>query len=97
MKARKILSAIMAIAMIAAFAVSASAAEEVVLPSGITVDSFGDNTVTDGTNYYLTLQAAVEAICGKDGAALYCKPSADVGSLQHAPVTTSLTVYGNGA
>lgn len=97
MKARKILSVIMAIAMIAAFAVTASAAEKVTLPDGVTVESFGDNTVTDGTNYYATLQSAVEAVCGTDGAALYCEPGADVGSLQHAPVTASLTVYGNGA
>lgn len=69
------------------------------LPEGVTEGSFGDNTVTDGTTYYATLQAAVQAIADAktSGATLYCKPGADVGSLQHAPVTATLTVYGNGA
>lgn len=75
--------------------------EYVVLPEDITAvncdEKFGDNTVTDGTNYYATLQAAVEAVCGTANATLYCKPEADVGSLQHAPVTATLTVYGNNA
>ena len=69
------------------------------LPEGVTEGSFGDNTVTDGATYYATLQAAVQAIADAktSGAKLYCKPNADVGSLQHAPVTATLTVYGNGA
>ena len=66
-------------------------------PAGVTATDFGDNTVTDGTNYYATLQAAVEAVAGQANAVLYCKPGANVGSLQHAPVTATLTVYGNGA
>ena len=70
---------------------------DIVLPSGVTSASFGTDTVTDGTTYYATLQAAVEAVCGTAGATLYCKPGADVGALQHAPVTATLTVYGNGA
>lgn len=70
---------------------------DVVLPPGVTSASFGTDTVTDGTTYYATLQAAVEAVCGTAGATLYCKPGADVGALQHAPVTATLTVYGNGA
>lgn len=70
---------------------------DVVLPPGVTSASFGTDTVTDGTTYYATLQAAVEAVCGTAGAMLYCKPGADVGALQHAPVTATLTVYGNGA
>lgn len=73
----------------------------VVLPEDVNesnfVFKFGDKTVTDGTNYYATLQAAVEAVAGQPNAVLYCKPGADVGSLQHAPVTSTLTVYGNGA
>ncbi|MBO7239351.1 MAG: hypothetical protein J6V23_02580 [Bacteroidaceae bacterium] len=76
-------------------------ADYVVLPQDITVNNykalFGTNTVTDGTNYYATLQAAVEAVAGQANAVLYCKPGADVGSLQHAPVVSTLTVYGNGA
>ena len=97
MKARKILSAIMAIAMIAAFAVSASAAEGVTLPDGVTTDSFGDNTVTDGTNYYATITAALAGVHGTDNAVLYCKPGADVGTMTHGHVCKNLTVYGNGA
>ena len=82
-------------------------AEYVVLPISMTVNNykalFGTNTVTDGTNYYATLQAAVEAVAKNAGvtrqanAVLYCKPGADVGSLQHAPVVSTLTIYGNGA
>ena len=76
-------------------------ADYVVLPNGIDAsnyeEKFGTNTVTDGTNYYATLQAATEAVAGTANAVLYCKPGADVGSLQHAPVTSTLTVYGNNA
>lgn len=82
-------------------------AEYVVLPTSMTVNNykalFGTNTVTDGTNYYATLQAAVEAVAKNAGvtrqvnAILYCKPGADVGSLQHAPVVSTLTINGNGA
>ncbi len=87
------------LAMLSSFAVNAANSQQVdvVLPEGVSESTFGANTVTDGTNYYTTLQAATEAVVGKAGAVLYCKPSADVGSLQHAPVTATLTVYGNGA
>ncbi|MBQ3595963.1 MAG: T9SS type A sorting domain-containing protein [Bacteroidales bacterium] len=78
-----------------------SFADYIVLPSFMNEnnyeDYFGTNTVTDGTNYYATLQAAVEAVVGQPAAILYCKPGANVGSLQHAPVTSTLTVYGNDA
>ena len=84
-------------AFVAVFATISSFAADVTLPSGVTEASFGSNTVFDGTKYYATLQAAVETVCGTAGATLYCKPGADVGSLQHAPVTATLTVYGNGA
>ena len=70
---------------------------ETILPEGVGVSAFGTNGVTDGTNFYATLQAAVEAVAGQANSTLYCKPGADVGSLQHAPVTATLTVYGNGA
>ncbi|MBO5940404.1 MAG: hypothetical protein J6R18_04325, partial [Kiritimatiellae bacterium] len=69
----------------------------VTLPAGVTESSFAENTVTDGTTYYATLQSAAERVCGTANATLYCKPGADVGSLQHAPVTATLTIYGNGA
>lgn len=70
---------------------------ETILPEDVEESAFGTNGVTDGTNFYATLQAAVEAVAGKANSTLYCKPGADVGSLQHAPVTATLTVYGNGA
>ena len=87
------------LAMLSSFAVNAANLQQVdvVLPDGVSESTFGANTVTDGTNYYATLQAATEAVAGNAGAVLYCKPSTDVGSLQHAPVTATLTVYGNGA
>ena len=87
------------VAMLSSFAVNAANSQQVdvVLPTGVSESTFGANTVTDGTNYYATLQAATEAVVGNADAVLYCKPSADVGSLQHAPVTATLTVYGNGA
>ena len=87
------------LAMLSSFAVNAANSQQVdvVLPAGVSESTFGANTVTDGTNYYATLQAATEAVVGNADAVLYCKPSADVGSLQHAPVTATLTVYGNGA
>ena len=78
-----------------------SFADYIVLPDFMDEDNyedyFGTNTVTDGTNYYATLQKAVEAVVGQADAILYCKPGADVGSLQHAPVTNTLTVHGNDA
>ena len=77
-----------------------SFADYIVLPSFMNEnnyeDYFGTNTVTDGTNYYATLQVAVESVVGTEST-LYCKPGANVGSLQHAPVTSTLTVYGNDA
>lgn len=77
-----------------------SFADYIVLPDFMDEDNyedyFGTNTVTDGTNYYATLQKAVEAVVGTEST-LYCKPGANVGSLQHAPVTSTLTVYGNDA
>ena len=76
-------------------------ADYVVLPAGMDASNyetmFGANTVTDGTNYYATLQAAVEAVAGQANAVLYCKPNAELGNMQHAPVVSTLTIYGNGA
>ena len=73
----------------------------VVLPNGVTEanykEKFGDNTVTDGTNYYATLKAALEGIRPTGGNVLYCKPKADVGAMTHGHVCSDLTVYGNDA
>ena len=86
-------------AMLSSFAVNAANSQQVdvVLPTGVSESTFGDNTVTDGTNYYATLQAAVEAVAGQANAVLYCKPDAELGNMQHAPVVSTLTIYGNGA
>ena len=101
MKAKRIFSAIIALAMIIASmgTVALAADDTIILPAGITADSFGDSTVTDGTNYWATLQAAVEAIdaAKTSGASLYCKPGSNVGTMKHAPVCSTLTIYGNGA
>lgn len=72
---------------------------DVTLPDGITSASFPENTtVTDGTNYYATLMAALEGIhLNADKRTLWCKPNADVGTMTHGHVCASLTVYGNGA
>ncbi len=76
-------------------------ADYVELPSTMNENNykamFGTNTVTDGTNYYATLQAAVEAVAGNADAIIYCKPDAELGAMQHAPVVSTLTVYGNNA
>ena len=102
-KTKKILGIVLAV-MILTLAMSVSIfatnTESTVLPDGVDESSFGDNnTVTDGTNYYATLSAAVTAIdnAKTSGAILYCKPNANVGVMAHAPVCSTLTVYGNGA
>ncbi len=97
---KRILSALLAIVMILSI-VPVAFAEEVVLPGGATEWNAeqSENTVTDGVNYWATLDAAVKAIdsAKQVGAVLYCKPGADVGILQHTPVCSTLTIYGNGA
>ena len=70
---------------------------EVVLPAGVTTESFGDKTVTDGTNYYTTLKDALAGIHLTENRTLWCKPGADVGVMTHGHVCDNLTVYGNGA
>jgi len=76
-------------------------ADYIVLPEGVDasnyVEKFGDNTVTDGTNYYATLKDALAGIHLTDNRVLYCKPGADVGTMTHGHVCADLTVYGNGA
>ena len=54
-------------------------------------------TVTDGTNYYATMKAALEGIHLTENRTLWCKPGADVGVMTHGHVCDDLTVYGNGA
>ena len=77
-----------------------SLASYVVLPEGVTAENykekFGDNTVTDGTNYYATMTAALNAVYGTE-TTLYCKPGANVGQMTHGAIKETLTVYGNDA
>ena len=56
-----------------------------------------DKTVTDGTNQYATLIAALEKVT--DNATLYCKPGTDVnvGEVNGIVLKNNLTIYGNGA
>ncbi len=70
---------------------------ETVLPDGITEESFGENTVYDGENYYATMVQALEGIHLTGKNVLYCKPGADIGAMTHGHVCSTLTVYGNGA
>ena len=76
-------------------------ADYVRFPEGVTAENykekFGDNTVTDGTNYYATMIKALEGIHLTGENTLYCKPGADVGEMTHGHICASLTVYGNGA
>ncbi|CCX36848.1 putative uncharacterized protein [Clostridium sp. CAG:1013] len=58
----------------------------------------GKNTVFDGTDYYESLVAALNAIHKQSGKnTLWCKPGADVGEMTHGHVCSDLTIYGNGA
>ena len=76
-------------------------ADYIVLPTGMDESNyetlFGTNTVTDGTNYYATMKAALQAVYGTENAILYCKPGANVGQMTHGAIKQTLTVYGNGA
>ena len=74
-------------------------ANSVVLPDGVTEESFGANVAyVDGT-YYASLEAACVAIhnSGASNSVLYIKPGADLGSVGHAHVCSNITVYGNNA
>lgn len=75
-------------------------ARKIVLPEGITAESFPEGmTVYDGTEYHAGLEVAIKAIHDKrDRRTLWCKPEADVGKMNaHQHVCLDLTVYGNGA
>ena len=76
-------------------------ADYIVLPTDMDEsnyeDKFGVNTVTDGTNYYKTMKAALEGIHLTGKNVLYCKPGANVGVMTHGHVCADLTVYGNDA
>lgn len=78
----------------------------VVLPEGVTAESFTDgNTCVfknkDGNFAYSKTLSEALIEYYKDGtegeAVLYCKPGADLGSMTHAHVADSITIWGNGA
>jgi len=83
----------------------------VILPAGVTAETFATNNAVAYANgtYYATLKAALEGLhanaeagiaTAADSSAtnvLYLKPDADLGTVTHAHVCESLTVYGNGA
>ncbi|MBR2024575.1 MAG: hypothetical protein IKA02_02060, partial [Clostridia bacterium] len=97
---KKILGIVLALIVLTlamSISIFAQDSESVVLPDGVTVADFGDNTVTDGTNFYATIKSALEGIHLTDNRILYCKPGADVGVMTHGHVCANLTVYGNGA
>ncbi len=69
------------------------------LPAGTTEADFGANVACVNGQYYATLNAALTAIhnSGAEESVLYLKPNADLGSVNHAHVCSSITVYGNDA
>ncbi len=95
---KKFLLSLLAICIVmAAMSFSVMAEADITLPEGITEDSFGENTVYDGENFYPTMVKALEGIHLTGKSVLYCKPGADVGTMTHGHVCSTLTVYGNGA
>ena len=99
-KTKKILGIVLALIVLTlamSISIFAQDTENVVLPDGVTAADFGDNTVTDGTNFYATIKSALEGIHLTDNRVLYCKPGADVGVMTHGHVCANLIVYGNGA
>ncbi len=66
--------------------------QPVVLPQGVTAETFGTNVAYADEIYYPTLQAAV-----KSGASvIYCKPGETLTeAFTHIDVSKNLTVYGN--
>lgn len=95
---KKFLLSLLAICIVmAAMSFSVMAEADITLPEGITEDSFGENTVYDGEDFYPTMVKALEGIHLTGKSVLYCKPGADVGTMTHGHVCSTLTVYGNGA
>ena len=79
----------------------------VVLPEGVTVESFADDNTCVFKNksgsfvYAKTLTEGLKAyyMDGPEGGetVLYCKPGADLGSMTHGHVVDNITIEGNGA
>ena len=96
MKAKKILSLIIALAMImSTMSISVLAENSQAELGGASFE--GDDVVYDGNQYYVSLTKALAGIHGTDNAVLYCKPDADLGAMTHGHVCKNLTIYGNGA
>ncbi len=69
------------------------------LPVGMTAENFGDNVAYVNGTYYATLTAALDAIHDSNvtESILYLKPNANLGTITHAHVCSSITIYGNNA
>lgn len=78
---------------------------EIVLPEGVSRDSFKEKTTVYYNNgYYNTLKEALNAAykheietTADNPKKIYCKPGADVGAMTHGHVADDLIIYGNGA
>lgn len=76
-------------------------------PDKITAESFGDSnpvywSAGSNTGYAATLTAALTAAykansTGSNDITIWCKEDADVGTMTHAHVADSITIYGNNA
>lgn len=95
---------VVAILAINLFPMTAFAGEkssgQITLPSGVTEESFGENTVYYNGEYFATLPNALEAVYKSSPSAtakVYCKPGADVGKMTHGHVADDIDIYGNGA
>ncbi len=99
MKGNKILAMVLCIAMVlSTMTIGVFAAETTFVPvygQGVDFEKNG-GVVSDGTNYYPTLAAALKGVLGTD-ASLWCKAGADLGQLTHGDVSADLTIYGNKA
>ena len=109
---KKIFAIVMSVLMIACFMPTMAFAEDssVVLPEGVTADTFTNGTtVYYNGDYYTSINDAIakaktDHADANDTAVaeIYCKPDATVNikgnnTEDHIGLTTSITIYGNGA
>ena len=96
MKLKKILSSVIAAAMVLS-SMSFSVLAEYTENLGGADFNNNEGVVYDGTAYYSSLAEAIKGVHGTDNAVLYCKPNEDMGTMTHGHVCENLTIYGNGA
>lgn len=106
---KKLLTIIAAAAVtVSMIPVSASAANNIVLPDEMKGEWGGNETTSvyyndnnvETNDYYNTLADALKGVYmsnPSDTVAIYCKPGADVGTMTHGHVEDSMIIYGNGA